>query len=129
MPALVIGPTVWQGRVVSTPFEHVSVAATLRARFGIESLGVRMDAASDLSSCIDPGRVSKPAQPATLPLVKLTAAQTRAALAQPTSQRELADAVNGHLVPARLVDVRSREERLRSWLRHAQELEAVRVLR
>jgi phospholipase C len=129
VPALVIGPTVWQGRVVSTPFEHVSVAATLRARFGIESLGPRMDATADLSSCIDPARAARPAPPAALPLIQITAAQNRAALAQPTSQRELADAVDGHHVPEWLVDPRSREERLRSWFRHAQELAAVRVTR
>ena len=37
VPALAIGPTVREGAVVSTPLEHVSVAATLRARFGIET--------------------------------------------------------------------------------------------
>jgi phospholipase C len=130
VPALVIGPTVWQGGVVSTPFEHVSIAATLGARFGIESLGVRMGAARDLSACIDPARAAAPgAPPRSFPLVDVTAAQMRAVLGQPTSQRELADAVDGHHVSERLVDPRTREERLGSWLRLAQELEAVRVRR
>jgi phospholipase C len=130
VPTLVIGPQVGQGRVVSTPFEHASIAATLRARFGIESLGPRMDAAADLSSCLDPARIGQPvASPPAMPLIQLSAAQTQAVLAQPTSQRELSDAVDGHHVPAWMVDARTREERLRSWLRLAQELEAVRVLR
>ena len=42
VPALAIGPTVRAGAVVSTPLEHVSLAATLRDRFGIETLSPRM---------------------------------------------------------------------------------------
>jgi phospholipase C len=60
VPAIVVGPTVWRGRVVSTPFEHVSIAATLKTRFGIASLGRRMDAANDLSSCLDRRRSRDP---------------------------------------------------------------------
>jgi phospholipase C len=130
VPALAIGPTVWRGKVVSTPFEHVSVAATLAARYGIESLGPRMDASSDLSSCIDPARVGSPLPPPKAPpLVEVTAAQLTAALAQPPSQVELAAAIDDHQVPEAMVDPRSSSERLDGWLRHAQELEAVRVLR
>jgi phospholipase C len=130
VPALVIGPTVWRGKVVSTPFEHVSVAATLATRYGIESLGARMDVANDLSSCIDPARVAAPAPPPKAPpLVEVTAAQLTAALAQPPSQVELAAAIDNHDVPAAMVDPRTSSERLDGWLRHAQELEAVRVVR
>jgi phospholipase C len=130
VPALVISPMVWQGGVVSTPFEHVAVAATLAARFGIESLGPRMDAAQDLSSCIDPARVGTPVvSPRALPLVTVTTAQVQASLAPPTSQRELAELGDAHRVPEWMVDPRTREERLRSWLRHAQELDVARVQR
>jgi phospholipase C len=129
VPALLIGPQVWQGKVVSTPFEHVSVAATLAARFGIESLGERMDAARDLSSCIDPERLNAPAAaPLDLPRVRLTRAQTRAALGRPTSQRELEQALADGRIPERMVDPRSTEARLRGWLRWGEELEAVRVV-
>jgi phospholipase C len=130
VPALVIGPTVWQGKVISEPFEHVSVAATLGARYGIESLGPRMDAARDLSACIDPARVDAPAPPPRkFPVVEVTAAQVTAALHQSPSQRELAEAVADHRVPEHMVDPRTNAERLDGWLRHAQELEAVRVVR
>jgi phospholipase C len=130
VPALVIGPTVWSGGVVSTPFDHASIAATLATRFGIASLGTHMDAAQDLSSCIDPARVGAPvASPRALPLVEVTAAQVRASLGATTSQRELADLGDAHQVPAWMVDARTREERLTSWLRHAQELDVARVRR
>src|SRR5262245_19239165 len=74
VPAIAVGPTVRRGAVVSTPFEHVSIAATLRSRFGIASLGRRMDAANDLSSVLDPAATAQPA-PA-LPAVALSASRT-----------------------------------------------------
>jgi phospholipase C len=130
VPAMVIGPTVWQGKVISQPFEHVSVAATLAARYGIESLGPRMDAASDLSACIDPARVDAPAAPPrSFPLIEVKQAQVTAALAQPPSQRELAELIDDHKVPEKMVDPRSHEERLNGWLRQAQELDVVKVVR
>ena len=58
VPAVVVGPQVRAGAVVSTPYDHVSILATLATRFGIASLGPRMDAAADLSACIDPDRAS-----------------------------------------------------------------------
>jgi phospholipase C len=69
VPALVVGPSVRAGAVVSTPFEHASIAATLGRRFGIESLGQRMDAAADLGSCVDPALARRP--PRGLPTVEL----------------------------------------------------------
>jgi phospholipase C len=130
VPALLVGPSVWHGGVVSTPFEHATIAATLRARFGIESLGPRMDAAADLSACIDPALVTVPAAPArTFPLVEISAAQVQASLGLASSQREYSEMVDDHRVPASMVDVRTREERLWSWLRHAQELAVARVRR
>jgi phospholipase C len=130
VPTLVVGPTVWQGQVVSTVFDHVSVAATLATRFGIASLGARMDAARDLASCIDPARVAAPASAArSFPLVEITHAQTVRALARPPSQTELILALDEHRVPAHMVDPRASDERLASWLRCAEELAAVRVVR
>jgi phospholipase C len=128
VPALVIGPTVWQGRVVSEPFEHVSVAATLATRYGIESLGPRMDAARDLSACIDPARVNAPAAPpGKFPRIDVASAQITAALHQTPTQLELADAIDNHRVPEHMVDPRTHEERLHAWLRYAQELDVVRI--
>ena len=130
VPAIVIGPTVWQGKVVSETFDHVSIAATLGARYGIESLGPRMDAARDLSPCIDPARVNAPAvAPGKFPLVEVSAAQVTAALHQSPSQRELAQAIADHQVPERMVDPRTHAQRLDGWLRAAQELGSLRVVR
>jgi phospholipase C len=127
VPALAVGPTVWRGRVVSTPLEHVSVAATLRARFGIETLSPRMDAARDVSSCIDPGRIGDPAPPPTdLPRLELPPA-SRIAEQSGSSQPEIEQALRAGQVPADLIDRRSDHERIGSWLRAAQELDVVKV--
>lgn len=130
VPTVVIGPHVWQGGVVSTQFEHVSVAATLRARFGIATLGPRMDATSDLSSCIDPQRLGDPAPaPRELPVVTLGERREVRAAVGPTTQGEYQALLDERRLPEGLVDPRSAEERLRGWLRWGQELGAVRVLR
>jgi phospholipase C len=128
VPALAIGPTVRQAGVVSTPLEHVSVAATLRARFGIETLSARMDATSDISDCIDPALIHAPsAPPRDLPAVELSSALVARLAGQPSSQPEMEAALQSHRLPDTLVDARSDEQRIGSWLRHAQELQAVRV--
>ena len=118
------------GAVVSTPYDHVSILATLATRFGIASLGPRMDAAADLSACIDPdradGRVVGPDAAAARRALGLGA--PRARRSGPTSQPELEALARAGGVPAHHVDPRSAEERMRAWLRRAQELEAVRVL-
>jgi len=120
-----------RGAVVSTTFEHVSIPATLAARFGIGSLGPRMDAAHDLSSCLDPaaadGAVALAASPS-LPIVTLSAARSLRAPSRASSLPELARAARAGRVPAAHIDVRSDDERVHSWLRHAQELEAIRVI-
>jgi phospholipase C len=126
VPAIVAGPTVKRGAVVSTPFEHVSIAATLKSRFGIESLGRRMDVANDLSSCLDPAAVVGPA-PA-LPTVALSASGTLRSPLRATSQPEMHALAAAGGVPPGHVDPRSGEERVRCWLRCAQELESVRVI-
>ena len=124
VPALVIGPTVRRGQVVSSTFEHVSIAATLRARFGIESLGARMDAAADLSACIDPELVGLPAGPlARLPELTLDRRRVEEVSFLFTSQPGLDEAVRGGHVPSRLIDTRAPEDRLRSLLRHVQDFE------
>jgi phospholipase C len=129
VPAIVVGPTVRRGAVVSTPLEHVSVASTLRARFGIASLGARTDATADLASCIDPALIAAPLEaPRDLPRITLEA---RDALSRPyriAGDDEVGTAIREGRVPAHLIDPRSGEERLRSWLRFAEELEAVRVV-
>jgi phospholipase C len=130
VPAIVTGPMVPAGRVVSTPFEHVSIAATLRARFGITSLNARMDAANDLSSCVDPtlASVARSSTTALLPTVELGGALVRGGAIHGTSQPEMERLARRGGLPAHHLDPRTPHERVRSWLRHAQELEAVRVV-
>ncbi|HVU53365.1 MAG TPA: alkaline phosphatase family protein [Polyangia bacterium] len=131
VPALVAGPMVRAGRVVSTPFEHVSVAATLRARFGIRSLNARMDAANDLSSCVDPALASAPpasTSAALLPAVELAGTLARGGALHRTSQPEVHRLARRGGTPLHHLDLRSPYERVSSWLRRAQELEAVRVV-
>jgi phospholipase C len=128
VPALVIGPTVRRGEVVSSTFEHVSIAATLKARFGIQSLGPRMDAAADLSPCIDPELVGLPAGPVgKLPELHLDRRRVARASFRFTSQPGIDEAMREGRIPARLIDTRAPEERLRSLLRHVQELEVAKV--
>lgn len=129
VPSIVIGPTVRRGQVVSTTFEHVSIAATLRTRFGIESLGPRMDAAADLSSCIDPALVGVPSGPmGKLPRLELDHRRVREASFRFTSQPGIEAAMRAGAIPAALIDSRSHEERLGSLLRHVQELDVARVI-
>ena len=104
----------------------VSEAATLKSRFGIASLGRRMDAAHDLSSCLDSAAVAGPAP--LLPTVALSASTTLRAPLRATSQPEMHALAAAGGVPAAHVDPRSGEERVKSWLRYAQELESVRVI-
>jgi phospholipase C len=130
VPTIVAGPMVRRGQVVSTTYEHLSIAATLRARFGIGSLGARMDAASDLSACIDPALVvpSSSTTSSLLPTVEIRGALTRRGAFHASSQPEIARRARRGGVPAHHVDARPPVERLHSWLRHAQELEAVKVI-
>jgi phospholipase C len=123
--ALVIGPSVRKGAIVSTPFDHVSILATLATRFGIASLGPRMDAARDLSACIDPERSQGPLPPQ----IEVRASVLRTAALRPTSQPEIEALAASRGVPPGHADPRRPEERFRAWLRHAEALEAIRVVR
>lgn len=128
VPSLVIGPTVRQGQVVSAQLEHSSVAATLKTRFGIQSLGPRMDAAADLSACIDPRRVGRPAPPPVdLPKVVVD----MRALQQPgvgvSSQPELERLLRSGALPRGHYDPRPVAERALAWLEAGASLGALRL--
>ena len=103
VPTIVVGPRARRGAVVSTPFEHVTIPATLAARFGIGSLGARMDASHDLSSCLDPaaaaGALALAAAPS-LPIVSLSAARLLRAPMRASSVPELARAARAGRIPA-----------------------------
>jgi phospholipase C len=126
VPAIVVGPTVRRGAVVSTVFDHTSVLATLRARFGMESLGPRMDAAADLSSCLDPTAASAP-RSRHFGRLELRPNELLASAGWDGGHDDMERVVASGRVPAGHVDGRSLEERVGGWLRVAQELDVVRV--
>ena len=129
VPAIVAGPLVRRGAVVSTTFDHVSIAATLKTRFGIASLGRRMDATADLSSCLDPALQPGIARPApVMPAVALSESRVLRAPLRATSQPELHALAQARGVPGGHFDRRSGEERVKAWLRHAHALESIRVI-
>ncbi len=128
VPSLVIGPTVHSGRVCHTTFDHTSVLATLRTRYGITDLSKRMAAAADLGDCIDPAKIGKPSPPPTgLPKVPVRLS-TALRLSGETSQPELAQLADSGAVPNPLADDRPLEARIREFLKQAEELGAVEII-
>ncbi len=69
VPALVMGPYAKQGYVSSVVRDHTSALKHLQTTFGLASLNARIDAANDLSECIDMDRLARndPAPPIKLP--------------------------------------------------------------
>jgi phospholipase C len=58
VPALVIGPYVKQGHVSSVQYDHTSALKHLQNEFDLDPLTARVDAANDLSDCIDMERLA-----------------------------------------------------------------------
>ena len=75
VPAMVAGPYVKQNYVSSVQYDHTSALKHLQNAFGLETLTPRMDAANDLTDCIDMERLAKGdwADPITLPTIDLDA--------------------------------------------------------
>jgi len=69
VPAMVVGPQVRRGCVNGTVFDHVSIAATVAVRWGLDPLNDRVAATNDLSSCIDPAFIDNPNPPISIPRV------------------------------------------------------------
>ncbi len=128
VPSLVIGPTVHSGRVCHTTYDHTSVLATLRTRYGIADMSKRMTAAADLADCIDPAKIGKPAPPPVgLPKVPVRLS-TALRLSGETSQPELAQICDSGMLPRHSQDSRPLEARIREFLQQAEELGAVEIL-
>ena len=88
-----------------------------------------MDVANDLSSLPRPGARSSGSAAPSLPTVALSASRTLRAPLRATSQPEMHALRRAGGVPDRRTSTRAPgEERVQRWLRHAQELEAVRVI-
>lgn len=73
VPTLVAGPYVKPGYVSSVTYDHTSALKQLQVAFGLEPLNVRMDAANDLTDCIDVDALAagKPRDPVELPTINL----------------------------------------------------------
>ena len=71
VPAMVVGPYVKQGYVSSVLYDHTSALKHLQNAFELDSINARIDAANDLSDCIDMDRLAAGdwAPPADIPLV------------------------------------------------------------
>jgi phospholipase C len=80
VPAVVAGPYVRAGCVVSEVLEHTSVISTLTRRFGLEPLNARVEATRDLSVCLDGAKVGWPRPAPVLPSVPVS---RRALLSRP----------------------------------------------
>jgi phospholipase C len=129
VPSLVIGPYVRPGCVVSTVFEHVSVIKTLVTRFGIPSLNGRVDAASDLSSCIDPTALGRPRAPITLPQMAVSMSRLRRRPAPLRREHpEMWEAAERGIIPRRLDRRRDGDAIARRVLEQAERLGVVRLV-
>ncbi|MBL8612822.1 MAG: alkaline phosphatase family protein [Myxococcales bacterium] len=128
VPSFVIGGAVKKGFVNSTVFDHASVGATLRRRFGVADLSPRMAAANDLASCIDPVKLTAPAPPPTgMPQIDVTFEELVSKSVGTNSQPMLDELVARGVIPASEVDARPARERLTEWAHKAVELGAVRL--
>lgn len=80
VPALVAGPYVRHGCAVNTVVDHVAILKTLSTRWGIAPLTTRMGNSNDLSSFLDPVRVTNmtPSMPVGLPPLTISMAALRA---------------------------------------------------
>ncbi len=131
VPTILVGPMVAPGSVVSTPFEHVSVLATLRSRFGIESLGGRMEGAADLSWALAPSRMGQPAVPRMpgMDAITLKNRDLRDPGGLEGGHEDIAQMLQADWIPADHRGSSDVEARMAAWLRPAQEFGAVRVIR
>jgi phospholipase C len=59
VPTMVMGPYAKKGYVSSVVYDHTSALKHLQNAFDLETLNPRMDAANDLSDCIDMERLAK----------------------------------------------------------------------
>lgn len=73
VPTLVVGPYAKQDHVSSVIYDHTSPLKHLQGLYGLESLTMRVDAANDLSDCIDGARLQdgQPSEPIELPALDL----------------------------------------------------------
>lgn len=127
VPTFVIGGMVKKGHVDKTVYDHCSVAATVRTRFGIQSLGPRMDAAKSIAACIDPETYKSPSPPPqNMPMpIKMSLDEALEYRVGTSSQPELDAMIADGTIPRDQVDARPARERLGDWMYRADKLGVV----
>ena len=130
VPTFVVGGMVKKGHVENTVFDHCSVAATVKTRWNIQSLGPRMDAAASLAACIDPALYKNPAPPPpNMPMPMMSLEQALTYRVGKTSQPELMAMVEDGTIPPQYVDKRPSSERIGEWMFRGEKLGAVKIAR
>ena len=98
VPAIVAGPMVRQGAVVSAMFDHVSILSTLTRRFKLPALNARVTNTRDLSMCLDASARTARSAPQLDPVeVSLSALNDRPM--QPGHHEEMAAAADSGIIP------------------------------
>lgn len=126
VPALLVGPTVKRGVVDKTVYEHTSVGKTLSQKFGFAPLTQRMATANGIAAALDRTLTAPRTAPRGAPVPNLRSDEL-ASLREIPSQKELLGFLDR--APSGAVNRMSLSERLGAWLRPAEELGAVRMLR
>ncbi|MFO0662859.1 MAG: alkaline phosphatase family protein [Polyangiaceae bacterium] len=128
VPAFAVGPTVRRGHLSQKTFDHCAVAKTLKTRYGIASLGPRMDSAEDITSVLEPKFYKKPQAPASgMPTFTFTSQRLLRERMGTNSQPQLEEMIRDGRIAPEHVDRRSTEERTADWLKHARALGVVHI--
>jgi phospholipase C len=72
VPAIIVGPYVKESYISSVQYDHTSALKHLQNTFGLAPLNPRVEAANDLTDCLDLERLEagRPAAPITLPVIE-----------------------------------------------------------
>jgi len=128
VPAIIAGPTVKKGYLSTFGYDHTSVLSTLAARFGLSPLTTRASKAQVLTDVFDLEKYGKPAAPPPNPPAPEVDASALATTGQ-SSQEEIESAIASGAIPEHMLDLRPHDARVGSWLRQAEDLGAIRVVR
>jgi phospholipase C len=99
VPTLVVGPYVKKRFVSKTQYDHVSFASSITRRFGLKNINRRVEAANDLSDCVDRDALeSRAADPAIMPRTKVRADLAFESVVGNPGQKEVAERCLGRQV-------------------------------
>lgn len=132
VPTVVIGPHVREGYTDSTVYDHVSILATICARFGIRPLNARVAATNHLGPALSlDGTGARPAAP--IPTASVSLSALLASLPEGATVQEELWAVLDNIdfgllsLPFGADRRRQQEDVVRAILKHGEDLGAVHV--